>query len=120
MSSSALHHLVPKLTGTNYATWATKMKIVLIKDDLWPIVCEERLRPANTQSESASIGSGRTRTGTTGPVYDTEAATVLKWNGNACKATANIFLCLDEQAERRVNNIRNLVDLWNKPQQIYK
>ena len=75
MSSSALHHLVPKLTGTNYATWATKMEMDLIRDDLWPIVCEERPRPANTQSGSTS---SRTRSNTTGPANDTEAATVLK------------------------------------------
>jgi hypothetical protein len=97
MSSSALHHLVPKLTGTNYATLATKKEMVLIKDELWPIVCEERLQPAITQSGSAS--SGRTRTSTTGPANDTEATTILKWDGDVRKAAANIFLCLDERAE---------------------
>jgi len=94
-ASAALHHLVPKLTGTNYATCATKMEMVLIEDDLWPIICEEQLRPAITQSESASTGRSRTRTGTTGPANDTEAATVLKWDADARKATANILLCLD-------------------------
>ena len=47
------------------------MEMVLIPDDLWPIVCEERLRPTITQSGSAS--TGRTRTSTTGPANDTEA-----------------------------------------------
>jgi hypothetical protein len=96
MSSSALHHLVPKLTGTNYSTWATKMEMVLIRDDLWPIVCEERLRPERPAQE------------------------VRQWDSDARKATANIMLCLGEGAEQLVKGTRNPVDLWKKLQKLYE
>jgi hypothetical protein len=45
MLSPALHNLIPKLTGTNYSTWGTMMEMILIEDDLWPIVHTEYLSP---------------------------------------------------------------------------
>jgi hypothetical protein len=92
--SSSLHHLVPKLTGTNYSTRATKMEMVLIKDSLWPIACEERLRPERPAQE------------------------VRQWDSDARKATANIMLCLAEGVEQHVKGTRNPVDLWKKLQKL--
>jgi len=76
--SSSLHHLVPKLTGTNYSTWATQLAMVLIKDDLWLSVCEESLRPERPAQE------------------------VRQWDSDGRKATANKMLCLREGAEQLV------------------
>jgi hypothetical protein len=94
--SSSLHHLVPKLTGTNYSTWATKMEMVLIKGDLWPTVCEERLRPERPEQE------------------------VRPWDSDARKAPANIMLCLNKGVEQHVKGTSNPVDLWKKLQKLNK
>jgi len=98
------------------------MEMVLIKDDHWPIVCEERPRPANIQSGksgSASAGSSRTCSSTTSGLVNSNEE-VQKWIAHARNATVNIFFCLGDGAERQVNNNRNPVDLWEKLQQIYE
>jgi len=92
--SSSLHHLVPKITGPNYPAWGTKIEMVLIKDYLWPIVCEERLRPERPAQE------------------------VRQWDSDARKATTNIMLCLGEEADQLVLGTRNPVDLWKKLQKL--
>jgi len=76
--SSSLQDLVPNLTGTAYATWATMMEMVFIKDNLWPKVCEECLQPERPAQE------------------------VRQWDSDARNATAIIMLCLGEGAEQLV------------------
>jgi hypothetical protein len=91
-SSSTYNQLVPKLNGTNYATWKTKMEMLLIRERLWSIVCQRQLRP----TPAASSSSSRTRNNnTTSPEID---AAALEWDENAERATATIFLYLDERA----------------------
>jgi len=114
-SSSTYNHLVPKLTGANYATWKTKMEMLLIRAGLWPIVSQRKPRPTST---TASTSSSRTRSSTTGPSSDDEAA--IKWDEDAERATAEIFLYLDERVESRVHDIRNPVELWGKLQTFYE
>jgi hypothetical protein len=72
------------------------MEMVLIKDDLWPIVCEECLRPERPAPE------------------------VQQWDSDARKATTNIMLCLGEEAEQLVKGTQNPVDLWKKVQKLYE
>jgi hypothetical protein len=59
------------------------MEMALVKDDLWPTVREERLRPVR-------------------PPQD-----VRKWDSDARKATGSIMLSLDKGAEQYVKGIRN-------------
>jgi len=94
--SSSLHHLVPKLTGTNHSTWATQMEMVLIKDDLWQILCLERLLPERPAQE------------------------VRQWDSDARKATANTMLCLNEGVEQHLKGTQNPVDLWKKLLKLYE
>jgi hypothetical protein len=70
------------------------MKMVLIKDDLLPIVCEERLPP------------------------ETPAQEVPQWNSDARKATANIMLCWAEAVEQHVKGTRNPVALCKELQKL--
>jgi len=116
-SSSTYNQLGPKLTGANYATWKTKMEMLLIRGGLWSIVSQRKLRPTLTTA-SGSASSSRTRSNTAGPSSNDEAA--QKWDEDAERATAEIFLYLDERVERRVLNIRNPVELWGKLQTFYE
>jgi hypothetical protein len=50
--SSSLNHLVANLAGTNYSNWAKKMKMVLTKDVLWPIVREKHPHPERPAQEA--------------------------------------------------------------------
>jgi len=118
-SSSTYNQLVPKLTGANYATWKTKMEMLLIRAGLWSIVSQRKLRPTPTTA-SGSASSSRTRSNTAGPSSDDNDTAVQKWDENAERATAEIFLYLDERVERRVLKIRNPVELWGKLQTFYE
>jgi hypothetical protein len=72
------------------------MEMVLIKDDLWPTVCEERVRP------------------------ETPAQDDQPWDSDARKALANIMLCLNKGVEQHVKGTSNPVDLWKKLQKLNK
>jgi len=93
--STSYNHLVPKLGSNNYATWKTKMEMLLIREGLWSIVCKRRERPA-------------------------AAAARVQWDDDAERATATIFLYLEERAERHVQNVRNPIELWGKLANIYE
>jgi hypothetical protein len=69
--------------------------MVLIKDNLWPIVCKEHLRP------------------------ERQAQEVRQWDSDARNTTANILLFLNEGVEQHVNGTRNPVDLWAMVQKLY-
>jgi hypothetical protein len=118
-TSSTYNQLVPKLTSANYATWKMKMEMLLIRAGLWSIVSQRKLRPTPTTA-SDSVSSSRTRSTTAGPSSDDNDAAVQKWDEDAERATAEIFLYLDERVERRVLNIRNPVELWGKLQTFYE
>jgi hypothetical protein len=71
------------------------MEMLLIREGLWPIVCKRRERPV-------------------------AAAARNQWDDDAERATATIFLYLDERAERHVQNVRNPIELWEKLAKIYE
>jgi hypothetical protein len=104
---------VPTLTGANYATWKTKMEMLLIREGLWSIVSQRLLRPT---ASTGNASSSRTRSSTT----DDNDAAAAKWDEDAERATATIFLYLDERAERCVEAIRNPVELWAKLKNLYE
>jgi hypothetical protein len=84
-SSSSYNHLVPKLNNSNYATWKTKMEMLLIREGLWSIVSQRKVCPTvTTATESTTSGSRRTRANTVivSPSNDNNAAT-LEWDENA-------------------------------------
>jgi hypothetical protein len=115
------NHLVPKLNGTSYATWKSKMEMLLIREGHWSIVSQRKLRPTATTGTGtrSAYSSSRTRRNTTEPTNDKDDA-ALEWDENAERATATIFLYLDEHVEHAVIDIRNPVELWEKLKTIYE
>jgi hypothetical protein len=95
------------------------MEMLLIRAGLWSIVSQRKLRPTPTTA-SGSASSSRTRSNTAGPSSDDNDAAVQKWDEDAERATAEIFLYLDKRVERRVLNIRNPIELWGKLQTFYE
>jgi hypothetical protein len=91
------------------------MEMLLIRERLWSIVCQRQLRP--TPAASSSSSRTRNNNNTTSPEID---AAALEWDENAERATATIFLYLDERAERVVIDIRNPVELWEKLKTTYE
>jgi hypothetical protein len=71
------------------------MEMLLIRERLWSIVCKRRERPA-------------------------AAAARNQWDDDAERATATIFLYLDERAERHVQNLRDPIELWEKLENVYE
>ena len=87
--------LCPPLRGPeNYGSWKTRMEMVLIREKLWGIVCERR-----TKSESGAKAQAD---------FDDEAE----------RATATIFLHLDDNIERYVQYIRDPVLVWKKLEEV--
>ena len=78
-SSSSYKHLVPTLTGNNYATWKTKMEMLLIREGLWSIVCQRLLCPTPISSDTGNASSSRTRSSTA----DDNDAAAAKWDEDA-------------------------------------
>ena len=111
-SSYSYTRLVPLLNGTNYATWATKMEMLLIRERLWAIVAERRPRP----QPSGAAGPATRNTGRDAG-NDEEIA---KWEDDAERATSTIFLHLDERAEKHVQSLREPVAIWKKLKDIYE
>jgi hypothetical protein len=85
----------PLLRGPeNYSSWKTKMEMVLIRERLWGIVCERRIK-----SES-------------------DIKVQADFDDDAERATATIFLHLDDNTERYVRDIRDPVLVWKKLQEV--
>jgi hypothetical protein len=95
-SSSTDNQLLLKLTGANYTTCSTKMEILLVHAGLRLIVSQRKLRPTPTTPSGISTGSSRTLSNTAGPSSDDNDAAVQMWDEDAERATAKIFLYLDE------------------------
>jgi hypothetical protein len=92
------------------------MEMLLIREGLWSIVCQRLLRPTPISSGTGNASSSRTRSTTA----DDNDAAAAKWDEDAERATATIFLYLDERAERCVEAIRNPVELWGKLKHLYE
>ena len=76
------------------------MEMLLIKEKLWSIVCGRKTRPEGGSEDKATKGQ-------------------LEWDEEAERATAIIFLCLDEMAEHHVVDLRNPVAVWKKLEEVY-
>lgn len=76
----------------------------LIRERLWPIVCRRKLRPTAGSSGQSEEGLTRAQ-----HEFDDEAE----------RATATIFLYLDDTAERLVRDIRDPVELWKRLKDMY-
>jgi hypothetical protein len=96
------------------------MEMLLIHAGLWAIVSQRKLRPTSPTTGSDSVSSSRTRSNTAGPSSDDSDTAFQKWEEGAKRATAEIFLYLDEHVERRDLNIRNPVELWGKLQTFFE
>jgi hypothetical protein len=70
---------------------------------LWSIVSQLFLPPTATTGTGSS-SSSRTCNSATGPANDNEAA-AIKWDEDAERATAEIFLDLDKRVECGVRDI---------------
>ena len=72
------------------------MEMVLIREKLWSIVCKRKPRPED------------------------DDARILEWDEEAERATATIFLCLSEAAEKHVQDLRDPVKIWDKLKDVYE
>jgi len=78
-----------------------KMEMLLIREKLWSIVCQRRVRPD-------------------GGSEDKPTKAQIEFDDDAERATATIFLYLDEMAESHVCNLRDPVAIWAKLEDIYQ
>ena len=69
--------------------------MVLIREKLWSIVCERRIKPDSSTKAQA------------------------KYDDDAERATATIFLYLSETVERYVRDLRDPVIIWAKLKEVF-
>ena len=95
MSALSGHRLVPILDSGNYHNWKTKMEMLLIQEGLWGIVSTKQTAPAASGSMD-------------------------RWQDDAKKATATIFLYVGERAERYIRDLRDPVEIWKRLKEVYE
>ena len=71
------------------------MEMVLIREKLWSIVCERRIK------------------------LDSSTKAQTKYNDNAERAIATIFLYLLETAERYIRDLRDPIIIWAKLKEVF-
>ncbi len=74
--------------------------MLLIRERLWPIVSQRKTRPVSNPTDDFTKEQ-------------------LAWDDEAERATATIFLYLDDSTERHVQNLRDPVELWQKLKDLY-
>ena len=72
------------------------MEMALIRERYWGIVAERKLRPESNHARQ------------------------LEWDDEAERATATIFLCLSESAEKHVQDMRDPVAIWKKLKDVFE
>jgi hypothetical protein len=90
----------PVLTSQNYDLWQGKVQMLLKSEKLWSIVSGWKLRPD-------------------GGSEDRPTKAQLEWDDEAERATAIIFLCLGDAAERQITGLEDPVAIWAKLKEIY-
>src|SRR5579871_1856315 len=96
MSSSYLN--IEKLHTTNYQTWKTMIQMILIDKDLWDIIIKESPKPTEGNTISKEISN---------------------WKKRADKVTATIILIISTSEYVYINNIIDLIILWDKLKDVY-
>jgi hypothetical protein len=96
MSKVSDQWICPPLKGPeNYGSWKTKMKMVLIWEKLWSIMCKKRARLDSNESKLLEV-------------YKEDAKRVM----------ATIFLHLDDNIERYVRDLQDPVLIWKKLREV--
>ena len=90
---------IRKLTAVNYDSWKIKMEMILIRERLWPIVCQRKVRPQGSDAKITQAQSD--------------------YNDEAEQATATLFLCLSDAPLRHVMELRDPVKVWAKLKDLY-
>jgi hypothetical protein len=101
MSSSNV--TIEKLDGNNFHNWKLKMKMILIREDLWEIV--------NGESECPASNSGKEKEG---------EPTVKAWTKNDQKALATIFLAITNSQLTHIKDCMTSKEAWDKLQNTYE
>lgn len=91
---------IPKLMPYSYDSWTTKIKMLLIREKFWSVVCQLKVRPDGGSEDKPTEAQVE---------YDEEVE----------RATATIFLYLSDDTERPVLEITDPVELWEKLKVIY-
>ena len=91
---------IRKLSAVNYNSWKIKMEMILIRERLWPVVCQRKVRPSDTSSDKPTPAQ-------------------LEYDDEAERATATLFLCLGDAPLRHVMALRNPVQVWVKLKELY-
>lgn len=84
---------IEKLNNTNYFTWKLKMKLILIKEDLWDVIGGER---------------------------PTSARSLLQWRKRDQRALAFIGEALDDSQLIHLRDKENALDCWQALQEAHE
>lgn len=76
------------------------MQNLLIRERLWSIVCERKKRPE-------------------GGSTDKPTKEQINWDDDAERATATIFLYLDDMAEKHIRDLTDPIAVWAKLKDVY-
>jgi len=95
---------IPILTTENWNLWKAEVKMLLIREKLWAVVCGRDEKPETD--------------GTTA----TAKKNMAEWEDKAERATATIFPFLDGSAKKLLNTeeLMNPVLLWSKLKSMYE
>ena len=77
-----------KLSAVNYNSWEIKIKMILIREWLWPIVYQWKVQPLDTSSDILTSAQ-------------------LKYNDEAERVTVTLFLYLEDAS------LHHVMALWN-------
>lgn len=85
----------PKLNNHNFQTWKFKMEMMLVRDELWYVISEDKPTAATVAGAAGA-----------------SAATIAQWNKDDRKALATICLCLDDGQSSLVRGAKSAKDVW--------
>jgi hypothetical protein len=87
---------VPVLTSENWNLWKTEMKMLLIREKLWAIVCGREEKPPTDGTSAAAKRS------------------LAEWEEKAERAVATVFPFLEPSAKKLLGEELNPLELWKK------
>ena len=76
------------------------MEMILIRERLWPVVCQRKVRPSDTSSDKLTPAQ-------------------LEYDDEAERVTVTLFLCLGDASLRLVMALWNPVQVWAKLKELY-
>ncbi|KAI9784189.1 MAG: hypothetical protein M1839_002695 [Geoglossum umbratile] len=127
MSSIAQVKIVPLRGLTDYGPWKRLIEAVLIREDLWDIVCGKTKEPPLSLEQSSPTQVGTTDSGTADPaaqqLSDEDGAAAKKanedWHHKARQAYAILTLAITAEVGRHLEGIKDPYTIWTKLEELY-